>query len=650
MKIICTVPGHFNVIYAAPQESNSHPNEKVLASSPTGVTKINPSVNKPTGDKSIPPVTPSFLVSVLSQGESFEGIIPKEIKDIIHNMPHDSGQKLFNFIMLLGTSPKPLIDKLLQENKELRQLQKESVQNTQQVSKIMELTEQVQSLTKQNEVMNKIIDTQIPLCTPKFSTSTQTDVSPETVPNRGILKAHAHTQTPHKRSHKQIQTTPKTDFSIGEIVQKECVSSDTQTIPVKAVDFSNQAHICCKEHITSEFQCQVSLNTVPHLTQETQTQPIKSVDFCSQTNITEKPKSITLTQNSPSELENQQLKEALSQLQSEYSSLQELHENLNEKYQEALEYCVNTNIQVEDQTEEIAQLKNHLVTLQEKYDKLKEHENLVCDKYNSLIPQFNLKISAFQKTIKDLHRDNYLLNKVLEKICPDNDTNNPLNSSAQSDESSKWVMVTDSTAQTEHIPPNPVKSSKTTGIDSSAQTTPIQNNDSSAQTNTIPPQKSLSPTKRTKSSPSRRTSPQPNIPISQIKITTNFKRFKCAWCSEEKHPWNKCQQWNSWNLWQKQQATQILEKVKKGNLHPNVPVRPQFQLQRRALFSPIQVKRNNDSLSKTQWEKQMKINENVQEAGLMKVSNSFYVPQCSVVMRGVKSSSLCRSRTTPNSK
>ena len=141
------------------------------------------------------------------------------------------------------------------------------------------------------------------------------------------------------------------------------------------------------------------------------------------------------TQNSLLEQENQQLKEALFQFQGKYNSLQEFHENLSGKYQEAVECCAKANIYIEGQQEEIAQLKTQLVTLQEKYDKLKEHENLVCDKYNSLIPQFNLKISACQKTIKDLHRDNYLLNNMLEKISPESDLNKRLNSSIESNES-----------------------------------------------------------------------------------------------------------------------------------------------------------------------------------------------------------------------
>ena len=343
---------HCNVVYNAPQEDNTPSTEQLLASFSTAVTENNPSANKATVDDSVPPVPPSFLNSVISQGTSFEGIIPNEI-----NLPQDSGQKLFNFLRFLGTSPKLLIDKLLQENNELRQSQKENAPNTQQMTKIMELTEQVQSLTTQNGIMNKIIDTQIPLCTAKFNTSTQTNSTPE--------------------------------ITVNERVQKECASSNTQTLPVKTVDFSNQTHSCCKERVTSEFQCQVSLSKLPHLNKETQTPSVKTVHFWSQTNIPNPPKITEVSHNSFFQFENQQLKETLSQLQSGYSSLQEFHENLNEEYQKALEYCVKANIQVENQTEEIAQLKNQLVALQENGNKLLEHEKLICNKYNSLRSEYN---------------------------------------------------------------------------------------------------------------------------------------------------------------------------------------------------------------------------------------------------------------------
>ena len=430
--------------------------------------------------------------------------------------------------MFLGTSPKLLIDKLLQENSELRKLQKDSAPNTQQMTKIIELTEQVQSLTKQNEVMNTIIDTQIPLCKATFSRTTQTNCTPE--------------------------------INGNEIMQKECVSSNTQTLPVKAVDFSSQANSCCKEHVTSEFQCQVSLSKLPHLTQETQTPSVKTVHFWSQTNIPNPPKITEVSQNSFFQFENQQLKEALSQLQSEYSSLQEFHENLSGKYQEALEYCAKSNIQVENQTEEIAQLKSQLVALQENCNKLLEHEKLVCNKYksliseyNSLIPQLkeeNPTISDLQKTVKNLQHDNYLLNNVLEKIYSGS-------------------------------------SSITTCTNSSVQANLTQTNTCSY--TPLPKMSSVkmsSPTKRAKSTPSRRTSPQPSVPISQIKITTNFKRFRCAWCSEEKHPWDKCQQWNSWNLPQKQQALQILDNAKRCKLPPTVSKRPHFHPQQKLPFNP----------------------------------------------------------------
>ena len=290
-------PHHCNVFYNAPQEHNTPSTEQLLASFSNAVTENNSSANKATIYNSVPPVPPSFLDSVISQGKSFEGIIPHEIKGIISNLPQDSGQRLFNFIMFLGTSPKLLIDKLLQENSELRKLQKDSAPNTQQMTKIIELTEQVQSLTKQNEVMNTIIDTQIPICKAKFIRSTQTDFTPEII--------------------------------VNEIVQKECASSNTQTLPVKTIDFSSQTHSCCKEHVTSEFQCQASLSKLPHLTQETQTSSVKTVHFWSQTNIPDPPKITEESHNSVFQFENQQLKIELSQLQSEYSSLQEFHENLN---------------------------------------------------------------------------------------------------------------------------------------------------------------------------------------------------------------------------------------------------------------------------------------------------------------------------------
>ena len=621
-----------NVIYDAPQGNNTSSVNQLLASFTTGITENNPNVSKTTVAGSVPPVPPSFQDSVSTLAEEFLKLIPVEINGIISNLPEGNREKVLMFICNLGVTPKFHIDQMTQEFQ--CQLQETQCQNAQQRVEINTLNEQVQSLTQENAVMNTIIDTQIPICKAKFIRSTQTDFTPKIV--------------------------------VNESVPKEGVSSDTQTLTVNTMDFSSQTHICCKERVTSEFQCQVSLSKLPHKTQETQTQLALTVNSSNQTDITGNSNPATASQTVLLKRENQQLREEVSQLQDKYySSLKEDY-----KYKYPSECNINDKVQNVDQTEEIVRLKDQLVASQENCNKLEEHEKLVCDKYNSLISEFNsllpqLKDANFtilelQKTVKDLHHDNYLLNNVLEKICPENDSCNSGNCLNQQDESEtsntpinwnqeEYVMVTDSTAQTEHIPPTSTNSSKITGIDSTAQTTPIQNNDFSAQRNTIPPQKSLSPTKRTKGTPSRRTSLQPNIPISQIRITTNFKRFKCAWCSEEKHPWDECQQWHSWNLWQKQQAVQILENVKKGNLHPNVPVKPQFQPQRRALFSPIQVKRNNDSLSKIQWEKQMKINENVQEAGLMKVSNSFYVPQCSVVMQGVKSSSLRRGRTTPNS-
>ena len=148
-------PSHCNVIYSAPQESDSPQIEQLMTSFSTSTIENSPSnVHKIMVDNSAPPIPPSFLNSVTSQGKSFEGIIPTEIKEIIFNMPHDTGQKLSHFIMVLGTSPKILVDKLIQENKELKQqLQKENFQNTQRMTKIMELTEQVQTVTEQNNLI-----------------------------------------------------------------------------------------------------------------------------------------------------------------------------------------------------------------------------------------------------------------------------------------------------------------------------------------------------------------------------------------------------------------------------------------------------------------------------------------------------------------
>ena len=227
------------------------------------------------------------------------------------------------------------------------------------------------------------------------------------------------------------------------------------------------------------------------------------------------------------------------------------------------------------------------MTLQEKFDKLKEQENLVCDKYNSLIPQFNLKISAFQKIIKDLHHDNYLLNNVLEKISPESDLNNRLNSSVQSDESGKWVMVEDSASQTDSISSSATINSKVICTESSVQATLTQSNINSVSQTTPKSYHTPSfPNKKTKYSLSKRTSPQSYIPINQVNIIRNFKNFKCAFCSEEKHAWDKCKQWNTWNLPQKQQALQILDKAKGCKHTPTVSKRPHFTPNKNHLSNP----------------------------------------------------------------
>ena len=176
------------------------------------------------------------------------------------------------------------------------------------------------------------------------------------------------------------------------------------------------------------------------------------------------------------------------------------------------------------------------------------------------------------------------------------------------------------------------------------------NTNSGTQTNIISHHTPSFPKIRTNNLQSRVTSPQYHLPVNPLNITKSFKSFKCAWCSEEKHDWTQCKQWNSWNLPQKQQALQILDNVKKGKLPPTMSARPNhYHPQQKLPFNLTQVRRNRERFSKVQWEKQVKINENVQKAGLVKISISFYVQQCSTVMKGVESSSLRRSRTTPKS-
>ena len=158
------------------------------------------------------------------------------------------------------------------------------------------------------------------------------------------------------------------------------------------------------------------------------------------------------------------------------------------------------------------------------------------------------------------------------------------------------------------------------------------------------------PLRKTKSPPSKTKPPQFNTLVNPGNITTNFKSFKCAWCSEKKHEWTQCNQWNKWNLGQKQQALQILDNAKRGKLPSPVSKRPHFHPQQKLPVNPTKVRSNRESFSRVQWEKQVKINENVKNAGLVKISSSFYVSQGSAVRQGVKSSSLRRSRTTPKSK
>ena len=285
------------------------------------------------------------------------------------------------------------------------------------------------------------------------------------------------------------------------------------------------------------------------------------------------------SQNSLLEQENQQLKLKLCQLQSEYNSLKAVNMGLGQQHSDDFKCSANDKVKIVNQHEDIVQLKDLLVTLKEKYDKVVEHNNLVCDKYNEIIPQLenaNLKIAELEKMVKDLHQDNYLLNNALEKFSPETDLNNRLNSSVESDDSEdtsinynqdKWVTVEDSASQTNFISLNSTISSKTTCTDSSIQANLTQTTTNSyTQTHTMPSHTPSFPKNRTNNLPSRVTSPQSHVPVNPVNITINFKNFKCAWCSEEKHDWTQCKQWNSWNLSQKQQALQILDNVKKGKL------------------------------------------------------------------------------------
>ena len=176
------------------------------------------------------------------------------------------------------------------------------------------------------------------------------------------------------------------------------------------------------------------------------------------------------SQNSLLEQENQQLKLKLCQLQSEYNSLKAVNMGLGQQHSDDFKCSANDKVQIVNQHEEIIQLKDQLKNLQENYNIVVEHDNQVCDKYNAIIPQLesanrkilelqqtateqdslvcnkcnsiipvlknaNLKIAELEKMVKDLHQDNYLLNNALEKISPESDLNNRLNSSVESDDS-----------------------------------------------------------------------------------------------------------------------------------------------------------------------------------------------------------------------
>ena len=157
---------------------------------------------------------------------------------------------------------------------------------------------------------------------------------------------------------------------------------------------------------------------------------------------------------------------------------------------------------------------NHKIS--ELHQTVNKQDSLVCNKCNSLIPVLkndNHKIAELEKIAKDLHRDNYLLNKVLEKISPESDLNKRLNSSIESEESEDTSIHyhQDSASQTNFNSLNSTVSSSTTGTDCSVQTSPTQNNrDFSTQTKAVSHQKSPSPTKKTKSPSSKTTPPQSN--------------------------------------------------------------------------------------------------------------------------------------------
>ena len=484
------------LIYSAPQENHSPSIQQLLSSCHVASENSHNASNRNVND-SVPPIPPSFQNSVVAQTEKFLELIPTEINEIISKLPEDSRKTIMFFMCNLDLMSKLHRDKMSQEFK--HQLQEIENQNTHQQMKISMLKKENESLTKEIAIRDNIIETQIPLSTAKFNISTQTNFTPGTIPNKCTLKLNSCTQTPHKRSNKQIQTTTLTGFNVSDVVPKVCVHSDSQTSPVKTIDGSMQTDICHKKHVTSEFQCQVSTSNLPHMTQVTQTLSVKSVHFSNQANIMNNPK-IT--------------KEVQCQV-----SLDGLPSPMQEKTK---------------------------------------------DTANSFIPKVN--------------------------------TIQPLKSTSRYQNTSNTTF--------------------------------------------------FSPTKFFSNFNGNK---QNQSPLNPVTIQNNFKSFKCAWCLEKKHDWTQCKQWNNWNLPQKQQALQILDNVKKGILHPTVVTKPHFHPQHKSPFNPTHVKINRENISKVQWEKQVKINENVKDAGLVKISSSYYVHKCSAVHQGVESSSLRRSRTTPKS-
>ena len=196
-------PHSCNVFYATPQEKNTPSGDPLLTSLTMGITENNPNMSKTSATDSLPLVPPSFQDSVITLAEEFLKLIPGEINEIVSNLPEGNRKKILMFICNLGVTPKVHIGQMTQEFQ--CQLQETQCQNAQQLVEIKTLNEQLKSLTAENAVMNTIIETQIPICKEKCTTSTQTNSTPEII--------------------------------VNEIVQKECASSNTQTLPVKSSRF-----------------------------------------------------------------------------------------------------------------------------------------------------------------------------------------------------------------------------------------------------------------------------------------------------------------------------------------------------------------------------------------------------------------------------